>query len=249
MREIILKKLEQIEKDYNITILFAVESGSRAWGFASEDSDYDIRFIYKHSTDTYLNLWGHSNNICIMDVEFDLDFVGWDIGKAIKLLCKPNPTLIEWLKSPVQYKYDPVIFNKLMDIAQHTQYRRAMLFHYCSMGKNAYNDKKFTIKKYLYAIRSAVVIQFLRNNEYGFPPVNINNLITAAKLYPIIRDSIFNVVNEKKKMVEKESVFTHYRYLDVFIEAQFDYVDGITIKKIPCTVEGEADRLFKEIIK
>ncbi len=89
MKAKILDKLRQVEQDRNIEILFAVESGSRAWGFASPDSDYDIRFVYKHSKDWYLNLWEQTDTIQFM-TEDDLDGSGWDIRKALRLLAKSN---------------------------------------------------------------------------------------------------------------------------------------------------------------
>lgn len=247
MREVILNKLNQMEKDFDIEILFAVEAGSRAWGFESTDSDYDVRFVYKHSVDTYLNLWRHSGNINIMDG--DLDFVGWDIRKALHLVCKPNPTLIEWLMSPIQYKYmDSALLSKLFGIAQRTQYKRAMLFAYCSLGKNALKHKNFSIKHYLYAIRCAVVIRFLEDNEHGFPMVNILDLINTTELPTGVQGNIFDIIHEKKKMVESSTNFKRSDSLDAFVAKQFDYVDGLTIKKLPNAVEDEADRLFKEII-
>jgi predicted nucleotidyltransferase len=102
MKEKILQKLKETELEKGVEILFAVESGSRAWGFASPDSDYDIRFIYKHKPDYYLSLWEQPDVIEFM-TEDDLDGSGWDLRKAIKLLAKSNAPLIEWLFSPIVY--------------------------------------------------------------------------------------------------------------------------------------------------
>lgn len=100
MKTQILKKLKEIEESKQVEILFAVESGSRAWGFPSPDSDYDIRFVYKHSKDWYLNLWEQKDTIEFM-TEDDLDGSGWDVRKALKLLAKSNASFTDWLFSPI----------------------------------------------------------------------------------------------------------------------------------------------------
>ena len=111
MKEKILQKLKEIEKSKNVEILFAVESGSRAWGFASPDSDYDIRFIYKHKTEYYLSLWEKPDVIEFM-TEDDLDGSGWDLRKAVKLLAKSNASLIEWLFSLIYYQSNHKTYKK-----------------------------------------------------------------------------------------------------------------------------------------
>ncbi|BAO75726.1 hypothetical protein WPG_1496 [Winogradskyella sp. PG-2] len=110
MKTKILNKLSEIERDKNIDILFAVESGSRAWGFASPDSDYDIRFVYKHKKDWYLNLWEKDDTIEFM-TEDDLDGSGWDIRKALRLLAKSNASFTGWLFSPIVYRANDDFLN------------------------------------------------------------------------------------------------------------------------------------------
>ena len=100
MRKEILNKLKAIAQDKNIEILFAVESGSRAWGFASPNSDYDIRFVYRHKSECYLNLWEKKDTIQFM-TEGDLDGSGWDVRKTLKLLAKSNASFLGWLFSSI----------------------------------------------------------------------------------------------------------------------------------------------------
>jgi hypothetical protein len=100
MRKEILNKSKAIAQDKNIEILFAVESGSRAWGFASPNSDYDIRFVYRHKSECYLNLWGKKDTIQFM-TEGDLDGSGWDVRKTLKLLAKSNASFLGWLFSSI----------------------------------------------------------------------------------------------------------------------------------------------------
>ena len=102
MQQKILRKLHEIEKTENVRILLAIESGSRAWGFASTDSDYDVRFIYVRAQEEYLRLDPVRDVIELpLDPVFDIN--GWDLQKALRLMYKSNPTLFEWLASPIVY--------------------------------------------------------------------------------------------------------------------------------------------------
>ena len=102
MREMIVNKLREIEQNENVRILHAVESGSRAWGFASPDSDYDVRFIYVRSKDYYLRL-DKTRDVIELPISEDLDINGWELDKTLVLLHKSNPTLFEWFQSPITY--------------------------------------------------------------------------------------------------------------------------------------------------
>jgi hypothetical protein len=103
MKSRILKKLIEIEKNNDVKVIYACESGSRAWGFASEDSDYDVRFIYVHSKDWYLTI-ADKRDVIEIPFDGDLDINGWDIRKSLKLLRKSNSPLLEWLSSPIKYR-------------------------------------------------------------------------------------------------------------------------------------------------
>ena len=113
MKTKIRNKLSEIERDKNIEILFAVESGSRAWGFASPDSDYDIRFVYKHKKEWYLNLWEQKDSIQFMTDNDLLDGSGWDVRKALRLLAKSNASFTGWLFSPIVYRADNAFLNEM----------------------------------------------------------------------------------------------------------------------------------------
>ena len=107
MRDRILHQLQQLEKTEGITILHAVESGSRAWGFPSPDSDYDVRFIYIRSCEAYLRL-EKRRDVLELPIDEELDISGWDLDKALRLLHGSNPTLFEWCQSPIAYKTTPL---------------------------------------------------------------------------------------------------------------------------------------------
>ena len=129
---LIKEKLREIEKQENVRILLAVESGSRAWGFASPDSDYDVRFIYVRQKEDYLKLES-VRDVIELPIDDMLDINGWDLQKTLRLLYKSNPTLFEWFSSPIIY----------METEFADQFRRVMsnyfsskrsLYHYISIS-------------------------------------------------------------------------------------------------------------------
>src|SRR5687767_6855485 len=97
--------LVHLEQQFNVKVMYACETGSRAWGFPSPDSDYDIRFIYMHERNWYLHLGERKDTIDIA-ITNDLDISGWDLRKSLKLLKKSNAPLIERFQSPIEYYHD-----------------------------------------------------------------------------------------------------------------------------------------------
>jgi predicted nucleotidyltransferase len=128
MKDKILKKLKEIEIEKGVEILYAVESVSRAWGFASPDSDYDIRFIYKHDIDYYLSLWEQTDVIKFMTEDY-LDGSGWNLPKSVKLLAKSNASLLEWIFSPVVYYENEAFMTQIRTLAKECFSPIACLHH------------------------------------------------------------------------------------------------------------------------
>lgn len=206
MKNRILEKLKQVEAEKNIKILFACESGSRAWGFASPDSDYDVRFIYVHNKEWYLNLWEKKDNIQFMTSDL-LDGSGWDLRKALKLLAKSNASLLGWLHSPMVYFTDDIFLKEIKKLAKENNNPVSTFFHYHSMSKRflEFNPKeKVKLKGLFYAMRTALAATWAR--EKGtIPPV-------------LFRDLLVLVSKETKEKIEnlmklKESKNEDYLYL------------------------------------
>lgn len=181
MNEKILNKLKEIEIQKDVEILFAVESGSRAWGFASPDSDYDIRFIYKHKPEYYLSLWEKPDVIEFMTVD-DLDGSGWDLRKSIKLLAKSNAPLLEWLFSPVVYFENEDFARQMREIALECFSPIAVLHHYLGTTKNfieVCEMEEVKLKSYFYALRTALAGKWIIENNI-FPPVAFADVLPIA---------------------------------------------------------------------
>jgi predicted nucleotidyltransferase len=177
MKDQILKKLQEVELQYNVEILFAVESGSRAWGFASPDSDYDVRFVYKRKTETYLSLWDSKDSIEFM-TEDDLDGSGWDLKKATLLLAKSNASFLGWLFSPIVYINRGGTLEAMKKLAAENFNPVAGFYHYNSMNKGFHEQlasKDLKLKAFFYATRTAFCANWILKNG-TIPPVLFQDL-------------------------------------------------------------------------
>lgn len=189
----ILEKLKEVEEKDGIEILLAVESGSRAWGFASPDSDYDIRFIYRHEKDWYLSPWDKDETIEFM-TEDDLDGSGWDLRKTFHLLLKSNAALLSWFYSPIVYMKNEKFVELFSTIADACFSPIAVSYHYLSMSKKyleACRAYEVKLKSYFYCLRTALTGKWII--EKGtVPPVLFSELLVLVD--DITRTKIENLV-------------------------------------------------------
>ena len=105
--------LREVEQQYHVKVLLAVESGSRAWGFESLNSDWDVRFIYVHRPEWYFRIEDQRDVIEHM-YDDDVDLAGWELRKALGLLRRCNPSLLEWIHSPVMYEADSEFYRRVL---------------------------------------------------------------------------------------------------------------------------------------
>ena len=137
IKEVIIPaKLAEIEKKENVKIIYCVESGSRAWGFASPDSDFDVRFIYVRPKEYYFRL-DKTRDVIEWQLDETLDINGWDLQKALVLLHKSNPTMFEWNNSPIVYKTTPE-WGMISNVINNYFQQKAILYHYLSIAKSNY---------------------------------------------------------------------------------------------------------------
>lgn len=203
----ILETIQQIEKEYEVNILFACETGSRAWGFPSPDSDYDIRFIYMHERDWYLSLNEKKDTIEFMLNE-ELDITGWDFKKSLMLLKKSNAPLIERFQSPIEY-YSVGKFKENFKALISEYYSPAAVFyHHHSLAKKFLEDIKdkdsFKLKKYFYFIRSLLSCNWILKND-NVVPMHIDGLI---ELIDDKRKQQLNELIELKLSVGEKFLYT-----------------------------------------
>lgn len=183
-------KLSDIEKIENVKILFAIESGSRAWGFESVDSDYDVRFVYVRPLDYYLHL-NKKRDVIEYMLNDVYDINGWDLDKSLRLLHSSNPTLFEWMNSPFIYKTTP-FHEKLKKLSSAYFLSKSGLNHYLSMAKSTYKEYLIhdivKLKKYFYAIRPLLACRWILKHKTP-PPVLFSELVSLCmepEFHPII---------------------------------------------------------------
>lgn len=178
MRTIIAEQLSMIEKTYGVKIIYACESGSRAWGFASPDSDYDVRFIYIRPLNDYLSIAEKKDTI-ELPVNEVLDIGGWDLRKVLQLFLKSNPPLYEWLQSPIHYIPNDQLKTDLLSLADKYFSARAACHHYISMAKNTFEGElqgnQVRIKKYFYALRPLLAASWIVH-KHEPPPMEFSTL-------------------------------------------------------------------------
>ena len=223
MKQEIIDKLNEIEKKERVKIIYAVESGSRAWGFESEDSDCDIRFIYVREKEDYLRLDERSDVIeCPIDPVWDIS--GWDIKKALKLLYKSNPSLLEWFASPIIYKEEKKV-SYIREIIPIYFSQKKSYYHYQRMARMHFkyiNKEEILVKKYLYILRALLACQYIIDYKKQ-PPIEIEKLIEYE--LPIeLREDMDKLLVIKKNNNEKKYV-GHIHSLDHFIESCLKEVD------------------------
>lgn len=197
VRSAILGELSRIENEHGVRVLYACESGSRAWGFASPDSDYDVRFIYTHSPDWYLSVnTDMQREVIERTVEdLNLDLAGWDLKKALCLFHKSNPPLMEWLQSPIVYREIGGLPNALRTLSTGFYSVSNASYHYFHMARGNFNkylsksEEDVWTKKYFYVLRPLLCVDWLQ--KYGtIPPVIFGDVRT------MLPDSLQSSVDE-----------------------------------------------------
>ncbi|KZK84123.1 putative nucleotidyltransferase [Pseudovibrio sp. Ad13] len=207
MRTRILEQLYKIEADNDVTILFAIESGSRAWGFPSPDSDYDVRFVYTHKLDWYLSLEA-GRDVIELPIDDELDISGWEIRKALNLMLKSNPVLLEWLHSPIRYIWRDDICQKLMTLAAEASNTTPAMHHYLNMGMRDLaviqaSQSRLNLKKFFYTLRPALALQWMKQVPGVVPPMNLQQLVNGLSLPDAAIKEIEELIVAKSDLKEK----------------------------------------------
>ena len=159
--------LRQIENDNDVRILLAVESGSRAWGFASKDSDWDVRYVYVHRPEWYFHI-EEQRDVIENLFENDIDAVGWDLKKTLGQLKRSNPALMEWIKSPIVYEYDQKFMNALNEVIPKCYNPIKAMYHYHRIyvkHDERYLQKQgYPMKRFLYYLRGILACRWIEKH-------------------------------------------------------------------------------------
>ncbi|MBD3107493.1 nucleotidyltransferase domain-containing protein [Bacillus sp. AGMB 02131] len=257
MKATILKTLKQIELDYDVKVLYACESGSRAWGFPSKDSDYDVRFIYVHKPEYYLSIdpvgIGKKKDVIELPINDLLDVTGWELTKALKLFRKSNPPLLEWMNSGIVYYRAFTTIERMKQLSQSLFTPNSCLYHYLNMANNNFREylKSDTvrIKKYFYVLRPVLAARWIEAyNE--FPPMVFQTLV--EKLIPDgeLKTEI-NILLERKIRGDELDMELRIDVIHSFIETELprlaEYAKTVTKDREDPT--PQLDQLFRSTLK
>jgi predicted nucleotidyltransferase len=212
-------ELDKVECDNNVRIILAVESGSRAWGFPSSDSDYDVRILYLHPRDNYLSVFPAPDVINhALDAVFDVN--GWDLRKAMRLLAGSNATVMEWLTSPIRYRGGGAAADDLLEVGRTVASLPAFAYHYDRLARRSLTEIEGSgdavrLKAYCYALRGALALAWVR--ECGTPPpMDLPSLLAGVACSAEIRAAIADLVHKKAAATEKDMT-TRIPVLDAYL--------------------------------
>ena len=251
IRQKIERQLAEIAKDDGVRLLLAIESGSRAWGFPSPDSDYDVRFIYVRDPRDYLTLQP-SRDVIERPILDDLDVNGWDVRKALSLLLKHNAVVAEWINSPIRYFPDDPIVTQIGEIADRFFDPRGYALHYASLGQNNMqrwdlNAKGIPVKRYFYALRPALSVRALRLNPGKRPPMRLQELMLASNLPAGFSSEIDDLV-ALKSQTREAGVTKRSPMIEKLIVEELGRADEVESRRSDRVFMEEADALFRDLI-
>jgi predicted nucleotidyltransferase len=200
MKNTILTRLQEIESEHQVKILYACESGSRAWGFPSSDSDYDVRFLYLRPTEWYLSL-RNRRDVIELPIQDALDIHGWDLQKALLLLRKSNPPLMEWLGSPIVYCEPYSLAAQMRELAKTYYSPKSSSYHYLHMASGNYKDymkgEEVWVKKYFYILRPILAVKWIEAG-LGLVPTQFEVLVDELVTDPELKSAIHSLLADKR---------------------------------------------------
>lgn len=247
MEKIIIDKLKDVEIENGIKILYACESGSRAWGFASLDSDYDVRFIYVHNRDYYLSI-DEQRDVIELPINDLLDIGGWELRKALRLLRKSNGPLCEWLQSPIIYKSNTDFLTEIRHLMNQYFSPRPMVHHYLSMTNsvvdNDLSGSEVKLKKYFYALRPILACRWIIHRD-EIPPMEFGKL--RGLLDPTLNE-IVNALLERKSKAGEKSTITSIQELHDWLEKQINDCQNNVPEKVITVDSAILNDFFRKYI-
>jgi hypothetical protein len=221
--------LARLEAEQNVRVLYACESGSRAWGFASQDSDYDVRFLYVHAPEWYLSV-EERRDVIEEPIADDLDVSGWELRKTLRLLRRSNPPLLEWLRSPVVYQYDPAFVAQFGALATEFYSPRRCFRHYLHMAAGNWRAylrgrEEVSLKKYLYVFRPLLACRWIERIGSQVP-MQFARLVDGVLFETVVLDAVDKLV-ARKQTGDELALAPRVEVLSRFIEDELVRLEGL----------------------
>jgi uncharacterized protein len=246
----IISQLTALATATGIKILYACESGSRAWGFPSADSDYDVRFIYLRPRSWYLSIEERRDTI-ELPIDDLLDINGWDLRKVLRLFYTSNAAVYEWIQSPIVYHSNENLPSTLLDLANEYYAPRAGVHHYLSMARNCEEEylrsPEVKLKKYFYALRPLLAAIWIVDNQ-TVPPMTFDRLLELMRDRPEIVTEIDRLL-KIKSTADESTMVPAVPLLNEFIIAGITECE-LAVKSIPKVDRdtGKLNRLFQQYV-
>lgn len=252
-QDIILQQLMAIEKREQVRILYACESGSRAWGFPSQDSDYDVRFIYIRKPEWYLSIFD-LRDVIEQPISELLDVNGWDLRKALNLFRKSNPPLLEWLQSPIRYYEKYSVAEQIRQLTSSSFSPKSCMYHYLNMAKGNFREylqgEQVKIKKYFYVLRPILASMWIERHN-TIPPIEFDILVERI-LEPEseLKKAVLHLL-DRKKAGDELNLEPQVRIINEFIERMLTRLEVAAGKLGAAEANQDAllDDLFRSALR
>jgi uncharacterized protein len=228
VRADILSRLRAAEEQHDVRVLLAVESGSRAWGFESPNSDYDARFIYVNRRDWYLSVsLEEQRDVIEYPIVDDIDINGWDLRKALRLFSKSNPAFVEWIQSPILYTEHGGFASAVRELLPTVYSCEHGIYHYRSMAKTNYRGylkaDLVPLKKYFYVLRPLLSVLWLE--RYGTPaPIEFHKLLHLIEDDHALVSDIGGLL-ERKRAAPEMGLEAPVASIHTFVERELERLD------------------------
>lgn len=248
----IQQRIDAAEQEHNVKVLYAVESGSRAWGFASPNSDYDVRFIYAHPKDWYVAVdLEEKRDVIEHPIVDEIDISGWDVRKALRLFKKSNPSFVEWLHSSIVYRDDGVFAESARKMLASSYSINKGIYHYRSMAKTNYRGylrkPMVPLKKYFYVLRPLLSILWME--KYRTPaPIEFDTLRQMLESGSELDLAIADLIKRKKLAMEKE-IAPAVPAINQFIISELERLEGYNESELGRSFDfGALNELFHRVL-
>ena len=251
IKQLIRSRLIEIEAQNNIKIVYACESGSRAWGFPSANSDYDVRFIYVRPIEWYLSI-DEKRDVIEHPIDEQLDINGWDLKKALLLLRKTNPPLLEWIGSPIVYLEKYSIAEKMCQLAKEYYSPSACLYHYLHMARGNFRQYLqgdiIWVKKYFYVLRPILAMKWIEEG-FGIVPTDFNITLEKLAVGAELKEAVSHQLVSKRSGNELDKG-EKIPAISNFIESELERWEHSELPKSTIASQGnKLDAFFRESIK
>ena len=235
-RDAVADRLDRVAQAHDVTVLYACESGSRAWGFPSTDSDYDVRIVYVHPRDWYLSIDRERRTDTIdPPIDDEIDLHGWDLRKALGLFRTANPTLLDWLQSPIVYREAERVMARWRTLIPDYYTPRAAGHAYRGMARSIAEqnlaEEPIQHKTYLYVLRALLAVRWAEQDR-GPVPVAFDRLVEATVDEEALRDAIDALVARKRAGREREAG-PRLPTLHDFVKAELERQADVTFPDAP----------------